>query len=96
MGDSDDQEQADLACAEEAVCGTTHCLAGWLQVCAIDPKIRKLDTELAGILQAPVASKMFYRDGHVVMDWLKERKYVREITEANAHHEARKAAKAQS
>jgi hypothetical protein len=35
-------------CAEEAVCGTQHCLAGWLQVCATDDNVRKMDAHLAG------------------------------------------------
>ena len=65
-------------CAEEAVCGTTHCLAGWLQVCATDPKIRKMDTHLAGIVSAPVAAKMFFRAGDETLAWLKDRKYADE------------------
>ena len=62
-------------CAEEAVCGTTHCLAGWLQVCSTDPKIRELEPSLAGILLAPVASKMFFRDKSEVLEWLDKREY---------------------
>ena len=65
-------------CAEEAVCGTTHCLAGWLQVCSTDPKIRGLDAHLAGMVSAPIAKKMFFRDGGAVIDWLESRAYVAE------------------
>jgi len=68
----------DRTCAEEAVCGTTHCLAGWLQVCTTEPALREIDSELAGILCAPVASKMFYRGATEVLDWLEQRKYVQE------------------
>jgi hypothetical protein len=68
-------------CAEEAVCGTTHCLAGWLQVCATDPKVREMDPQLAGIVQAPVAAKMFFRGGQTVLEWLRERKYAEEAKE---------------
>jgi hypothetical protein len=66
-------------CAEEAVCGTTHCLAGWLQVCSTDEKIRKLTPEVAGVLLAPVASKMFYREADEVLGWLEKREYVGEL-----------------
>jgi hypothetical protein len=63
-------------CAEEALCGTTHCLAGWLQVCATDERVRRLDSVfLAGVLSAPIAAKMFYREDDEVMKWLKSRKY---------------------
>jgi hypothetical protein len=65
-------------CAEEAVCGTAHCLSGWLQVCATDPKVRAMDPHLAGILQAPVAAKMFFRDPPEVLAWLTDKKYVEE------------------
>jgi hypothetical protein len=85
----------DKTCAEEAVCGTTHCLAGWLQVCATDPKVRAMDSPLAGIIQAPVAAKMFFRDADQVLTWLTERKYVADIADGNARAEARAARKAQ-
>jgi hypothetical protein len=65
-------------CAEETLCGTTHCLAGWLQVCSTNPEIRKMDAELAGILSAPVARKMFFREADEVMEWLEKRAYVDE------------------
>ena len=69
-------------CAEEAVCGTSHCLAGWLQVCATDPKVRNdMDAQLAGIVQAPVAAKMFFRKAPEVLAWLKDRKYADEAKE---------------
>ena len=63
------------SCAEEAVCGTSHCLAGWLQVCSTDKNIRALDAQLAGILSAPVAAKMFFCDAHEVLTWLRKKKY---------------------
>jgi hypothetical protein len=75
---ADDAWQA-RTCAEEAVCGTTHCLAGWLQVCSTDEKIRKLTPEVAGVLLAPVASKMFYREADEVLGWLEKREYVGEL-----------------
>ena len=62
-------------CAEEAVCGTTHCLAGWLQVCSTDETIRKLPPQIAGALLAPVAADMFYKTEADVMDWLERREY---------------------
>jgi uncharacterized protein YjbI with pentapeptide repeats len=65
-------------CAEEAVCGTTHCLAGWLQVCSTKPAIRKMGAELAGILSAPVAAKMFFRQPDEVLNWLETRAYATE------------------
>ena len=65
-------------CAEEAVCGTTHCLAGWLQVCATDPEVRKLEPQFAGFVQAPVAAKMFFRGNSETLEWLRERKYATE------------------
>jgi hypothetical protein len=66
-------------CAEEVVCGTTHCLAGWLQVCATDPEVRAADTQLAGTLQAPIAGKMFFREPDEVLLWLTNRDYVKEL-----------------
>jgi hypothetical protein len=69
------------SCAEEAICGTTHCLAGWLQVCATDPTVRAVDTQLAGLIQAPVASKMFFRSADEVLAWLTERRYVEELVD---------------
>ena len=68
-------------CAEEATCGTAHCLAGWLQVCATDPKVREMDPHLAGVKQAPVAAKMFFRSGSETLAWLKDRKYADEAQE---------------
>ncbi len=71
----------DRTCAEEAVCGTSHCLAGWLQVCATDPKVRAMDSHLAGIVSAPVAAKMFFRDETETLAWLKDRKYAEEAAD---------------
>ena len=84
-------EWVNRTCAEEAVCGTTHCLAGWLQVCATDPKVRSKPAHIAGVIQAPIAAKMFHRGPTETLAWLTERKYVTEIVE----HQARRAAKAE-
>ena len=63
-------------CVEETLCGTTHCLAGWLQVCSTNEKIRDMDdTQLAGILSAPVATSMFFSDDQEALEWLRARKY---------------------
>lgn len=64
-------------CAEEAVCGTTHCLAGWLQVCAANPKVKELEPQLAGIIQAPIASHMFYETNARVVEWPTNREYAK-------------------
>lgn len=80
----------DRTCAEEAVCGTTHCLAGWLQVCATKPELREMPSELAGALSAPVATKMFFRKAPEVLSWLEERRYVVELEEAIANRELAK------
>lgn len=69
------------SCAEEATCGTTHCLAGWLQVCATDPEVRTMDPHLAGIKQAPVAAKMFFRGEKETLEWLRGRKYAEEAAD---------------
>jgi hypothetical protein len=73
-----DSKWKEKTCAEEALCGTTHCLAGWLQVCSVDEKIRKLDPAVAGTLLAPVASEMFYKKNEEVLNWLKNREYAKE------------------
>lgn len=62
---------------EETLCGTTHCLAGWLQVCSSEPAVRGLDPELAGLLLAPVAAKMFFRSSKEVLSWLENREYAK-------------------
>jgi hypothetical protein len=79
-----DTHWVNRTCAEETLCGTTHCLAGWLQVCSTNPEIRKMSPELAGILSAPVAAKMFFRKADEVMEWLEKRSYVEEATGAAA------------
>ncbi len=66
-------------CVEEIACGTTHCLAGWLQVCSTDPKIREAETQTAGAMQAPIAAKMFFRPPAEVLAWLTNRDYVKEL-----------------
>ena len=72
-----DKEWVNRTCAEEVVCGTTHCLAGWLQVCSTEPALKQIDAQLAGILSAPVAAKMFFRDTTEVLQWLREREYAK-------------------
>ena len=74
----EDEAWIDRTCAEEASCGTTHCLAGWLQVCSTDPEVRKLEPNLAGIILAPVASRLFYSTDEEVMRWLENRDYAKE------------------
>ena len=88
---ADESEWQDKTCAEEMLCGTTHCLAGWLQVCSTDPKVRALEPQMAGIVSAPIASKMFFRGGDEVISWLKDRKYVAEIAEREKRNAERKA-----
>lgn len=65
-------------CAEEAACETTHCLAGWLQVCSPNQELRDLPAQLAGTLAAPVAARLFFSDGATVLAWLRDRQYVQE------------------
>ena len=78
-------------CAEETLCGTTHCLAGWLQVCTTEPALKTIDANLAGILAAPIASKMFFREDEEALEWLRDRKYVAESAEAEKKAAERKA-----
>ena len=88
-------EWRERTCAEETLCETTHCLAGWLHVCSTDEKVRAMENpQLAGIASAPLAAKMFFRGDEEVLSWLDERKYVADIDEDNKRREARKAAKA--
>ena len=74
----DKWREENRTCLQEAECGTGHCLAGWLQVCSTDEKIRKLHPATAGILLAPVASRMFYKTDEEVIDWLREREYAKD------------------
>lgn len=75
-----DDQWVDRTCAEETLCGTTHCLAGWLQVCSTEEKIRNLsNTQMAGMISAPVASKMFFSENKETLTWLRDRKYVEEL-----------------
>jgi hypothetical protein len=64
-------------CAEEATCGTTHCLAGWLQVCSTKPELRNAETIVAGAVLAPQAamSGMFFESNKRALKWLQEREY---------------------
>ena len=66
-------------CAEETLCGTTHCMAGWLQVCTTETALKNIDPARAGVLAAPIAAKMFYRTDSEALEWLRERKYVVEV-----------------
>ena len=90
---ADESEWRANTCAEEMLCGTTHCLAGWLQVCATDAGVRSMEPQIAGIVQAPIAAKMFFRSGEEVVGWLRDRKYVVETETANRRSAERKAAK---
>ena len=81
-------------CAEETLCGTTHCMAGWLQVCSTEPALKEVDAYLAGVLAAPVAAKMFYRGGAEALAWLESRAYVAETEEAERRAAERAARKA--
>jgi len=91
---ADESDWKNKSCAEEMLCGTTHCLAGWLQVCSTDKTVREMETQLAGIVQAPIAAKMFFRGGDEVLSWLDERKYVTELAESAKRREDRAARKA--
>jgi hypothetical protein len=92
-----DDAWKERTCAEETLCGTTHCMAGWLQVCSTDPAIRDMPPRRAGLFAAPIASKMFYRDGETAYKWLESRQYVQDISDHErrvAERKARKAAEA--
>ena len=78
------QDWKERTCAEETLCGTTHCLAGWLQVSSTDPDIRKKDAEFAGFLSAPIAAPLFFSGSKRVLDWLTDRKYVAELAAMEA------------
>jgi len=78
----EDEGWRDRSCAEETLCGTTHCLTGWLQVCSTDPEIRKKDPEFAGCLLAPVAAPMFCSSKAHVLEWLRDRAYVQQLAKA--------------
>ena len=78
-------------CAEETLCGTTHCMAGWLQVCTTEPALKNIETQLAGTLAAPVAAKMFFRGDDEAFKWLESRAYVAETEEAEKRAAERKA-----
>jgi hypothetical protein len=75
----DGERWRDRTCAEEVACNTTHCLAGWLQVCSTDPKLRGMEPQIAGAMCAPIAAKLFYRDSATVLEWLRTRAYVAEL-----------------
>lgn len=71
-------------CAEEAACETTHCLAGWLQVCSTDPEVRKMEPQTAGFMCAPIACSMFFQSDDRVLKWLENREYVKALEERKA------------
>jgi len=79
-------------CAEETLCGTTHCMAGWLQVCSTEPALKDVEAYVAGVCAAPIAAKMFYRGQAEALNWLETRAYVAE-TEERARRDAERAAR---
>ncbi len=79
-------------CAEETLCGTTHCMAGWLQVCSTEPALKGVEAYVAGVCAAPIAAKMFYRGQQEALTWLETRAYVGE-TEEHARRDAERAAR---
>jgi len=92
MGDWHGSDQwKERTCAEETLCGTTHCMAGWLQVCTTEPELKNIQTELAGIFAAPVAAKMFFKDDETAFKWLESRAYVAETKKAEKRAAERKA-----
>ena len=74
----ENNEWINKTCAEEVLCGTTHCMAGWLQVCTTETALKTIDAQLAGILAAPVAAKMFFASDSEAYAWLESRAYVEE------------------
>jgi uncharacterized protein YjbI with pentapeptide repeats len=88
-----DDSWREKTCAEETLCGTTHCMAGWLQVCTTEAALKDIDTQLAGTLAAPVAAKMFFRSDAEALEWLESRAYVAETEEAERLAAERKAKK---
>jgi hypothetical protein len=83
-------------CAEEAACETAHCMAGWLQVCTTEKALKDISPQLAGVLAAPIASKMFFRSNEEAFEWLRDRKYVAETEEKKQRNEARAARRART
>ena len=75
----EDEAWKERTCAEEVLCGTAHCIAGWLQVCSTEPALKEIEPQLAGILAAPVAAKMFFRSKEEAYEWLESRAYVAEL-----------------
>lgn len=62
----------------EVDCGTTHCLAGWLQVCSEDPGIRGMPTRIAAQFLLPsIPSKIYYDTEKDVIEWLRDRVYAK-------------------
>jgi len=60
---------------EERNCGSTHCIAGWLQALSADPEVRSMDPVLAGGKLAPCAVPFFYAPNAIALQWLKDRAY---------------------
>lgn len=46
-------------------CGTTHCLAGWIQIFEKD-KYNEMEAEEVGRMLAPNLAKLFYKDDEIV------------------------------
>jgi hypothetical protein len=76
-------------CAQEVACGTAHCIAGWLQVCTTEPALKTIEPHLAGILAAPIASKMFCKGNDEALEWLESRAYVAETAEVEKRNAER-------
>jgi hypothetical protein len=74
-----DDSWKDRSCAEEALCDTVHCIAGFLQACSDDVRVRNLPPPLAGRIMAPVAEQIFYAETKVALEWLRDRKYAEEL-----------------
>lgn len=64
-------------CAEETICETTHCLAGWLQVCSMRLEVKSLTAATAGVLEAPIAAHMFFQGNAETLKWLRDREYAK-------------------
>lgn len=52
---------------EEGTCGTTHCLAGWVQALSTDPEIRHMDPLEAGLKLIPRHAHLFYKTNEEVL-----------------------------
>jgi hypothetical protein len=62
---------------EEYVCGSAHCIAGWLQALCPDAKVRQMDPRMAGVKLAPASAYMFTASNAAALRWLENREYAR-------------------